>query len=733
MPASEPDFTSVSEFRGREVACWAIGPYFDALRERGLPAERLTRNLGVSAEYLADATNRISWTAYATLLENAQALWSDEELVALGRRAAVSRWFRPFADIARLRYGPLDLYRWLVQRGAGVQRQALAAIAYTLEELGPDHLEVRVHVAPGYPVPRGFLLGAQGTLAAIPTILGYEPARIEMKPAPGGARYEIRLPPRRPALGWLRKVLGWPFAVRRAAVFLEEAYESLNQSSRQYAAIFNATSDAIVINDLEGAPLDANPAAWRLFGYGREEFLAVDPMQLVDLGSREAYRRYLEAVREGRQVQFEQTATRKDGSRVDLEIRGAPIEFRGRPAALGVIRDVTDRKRSEAERIRLEEQLLQAQKMEAVGQLAGGIAHDFNNLLSVITGYAGLLLESADGDGGVLEAAGQIRLAADRGAALTRQLLAFSRGAVVEPEALRPNALILELKKMLERLIGDDVELVLDLDEGVGWIRADASQIEQAIVNLVVNARDAMPGGGRLAIATRSVLLGTDFEAGSDFAPGPYACIRVADTGHGMGPEVQARIFEPFFTTKERGRGSGLGLSTVFGIVRQSGGYVRVESAPGAGARFDLYLPLVEAPGEPARPLLAAAELVARPGETVLLVEDEPMLRQLTRASLESRGFTVLAAARGAEALALAEGHGGRLDLVVADVVMPEMSGVELAERVRARLPQVRILLVSGHSEVVAAGRLPPGVHFLAKPFRQDELVREIRRVLDRD
>ena len=731
MPASEPDFSSVAEFRGREVACWAIASYFDALRERGLPAERLTRGMGVSAEYLADATNRISWAAYATLLENAQVLWSDEELVSLGRRATVSRWFRPFADIARLRFGPVDLYRWLVRRGAGVQRQALAAVAYTLEELGPEHLEIRVHVAPGYPVPRAFLLGAQGSLAALPAILGYEPARIEMQPEPGGARYEIHLPPRRSALGWLRKVLGWPFAVRRAAVYLEEAYENLHQSSRQYAAIFNATSDAIVINDLAGAPLDANPAAWRLFGYTREEFLAHDPMQLTELGSREAYQRYLEAVRQGRRVQFEQTGIRKDGSRVDLEIRGSPIEFHGRPAALGVIRDVTDRKRSEAERIRLEEQLLQAQKMEAVGQLAGGIAHDFNNLLTVITGYAGLL-EAADAEGAVGEAAGQIRLAAERGAGLTRQLLAFSRGAVVEPEALRPNALILELKKMLERLIGEDVEVVVDLDPGVGWIEADPSQIEQAIVNLVVNARDAMPGGGRLSIATRAVALDPHFEAGADFAPGPYACIRVADTGHGMAPEVQARIFEPFFTTKELGRGSGLGLSTVFGIVRQGGGHVRVESAPGAGARFDLYLPLVEAPGAPARRPLAAAELVAQPGETVLLVEDEPMLRELTRASLESRGFAVLAAARGAEALDLADRHGGPLDLLLADVVMPEMSGAELAERVRARLPALPILLVSGHSEAVAAGRLPPGVHFLAKPFRQDELVREIRRVLDR-
>jgi len=392
----------------------------------------------------------------------------------------------------------------------------------------------------------------------------------------------------------------------------------------------------------------------------------------------------------------------------------------------GTQRDVTELKR-------LEEQLRQAQKMEAVGRLAGGVAHDFNNLLTAILGSTELLLGGLPGANPLREDAEEIRRAAERAAALTRQLLAYSRRQVLKPEPLNLNTVVAEMDRLLRRLIGEDVVLVTALAPDLGTVRADPGQIEQVIVNLALNARDAMPQGGRLSVATTNIELDPAYVGDHAGAKaGPFVLLTVTDTGTGMDPETTAHLFEPFFTTKEVGKGTGLGLATVYGIVKQSGGYITVYSEPGQGTSFKIYLPRVpEASPVPKGP--TAPRESTRGTETILVVEDEPAVRSLSRRALEGSGYTVLAAATGADALELAERHDGPIDLLVTDVVMPGMSGRELAEQLAPRRPGLRVLYMSGYpgDAVVQRGGLAAGVAFLQKPFTPDGLARQVRAVLD--
>jgi CheY-like chemotaxis protein len=360
--------------------------------------------------------------------------------------------------------------------------------------------------------------------------------------------------------------------------------------------------------------------------------------------------------------------------------------------------------------------------MEAVGQLAGGIAHDFNNLLTGILSYTDLVLgELRPGDPvrGDLE---QIRHAAQRAAALTRQLLAFSRRQVLQPHVLSLNDCVAELDAMLRRLLGADVTLETELDPGLWYVRADPGQLEQVLVNLIVNARDAMPAGGRVTIATANLPLGQ----------GAYVSLSVTDTGIGMDRGTQARIFDPFFTTKEQGKGTGLGLSTVYGIVEQSGGHIAVESAPGQGATFTVFLPRHTGPGLGA-PAGADRRSLPAGNETLLLVEDEAAVRTSARRLLERQGYTVVEARHGADALRIFEEGGRQIDLVLTDLVMPEMGGRELVERLRARHPGVKVLYMSGYSEraVTVDGVMPPRTGFVEKPFTVEQLVRRTREILD--
>jgi len=385
------------------------------------------------------------------------------------------------------------------------------------------------------------------------------------------------------------------------------------------------------------------------------------------------------------------------------------------------------------ERRQLEEQLQHSQRMEAVGRLAGGIAHDFNNVLTAVLGSIELLLLDAPPDRPHREELDIIRDAATRAKDLIRQLLAFSARQVLQPMVVDLNHLVKDIAKMLRRLIGEDVALETTLAPGLGAVRVDTGQIEQVLVNLAVNARDAMPQGGRLAIATGNIELdGTRASPAATVPPGRYVLLQVSDTGAGMDALVQAHVFEPFFTTKPRGKGTGLGLATVYGIVRQSGGHITLDSALGQGATFRIYLPRVEAPLDAARgssPVVAPAA----GNETILVAEDERLVRVLAQKVLERAGYRVVVAVGGADALALAERHDGPIHLLLTDVVMPEMNGRDLARRLAALRPGVRVLYMSGYADEAVAqhGVLDPGTAFLQKPFTPEGLAKKVRSVLD--
>ncbi|HXE89608.1 MAG TPA: ATP-binding protein [Terriglobales bacterium] len=473
--------------------------------------------------------------------------------------------------------------------------------------------------------------------------------------------------------------------------------------------------------------LEVNNAAVEKYGYSRDEFLA---LKVTDIRPVEDIPLFLDTVQSRRPKDsgphFGHWRHRhKDGRILNVEVTAQGLDFAGRRAVLVVVKDVS-------ERMHLGEQLRQAQKMEAVGRLAGGVAHDFNNVLTVITGYTSILMESLDPDSPQAHDLRQIAKSADRAAALTRQLLAFSRRQVLQPRVLNLNSLVLNAQKMLERLIGEDIEIHLSLEASLGSVSADPGQLEQVIMNLAVNARDAMPDGGNLIFETRNVEVETPRSLGHfRVAPGSYVMLAVTDTGCGMDLETIGRIFEPFFTTKEKGKGTGLGLSTVYGIVKQSGGYVWVESAPGEGSTFTIYLPRVEAPAddESDEPLSAAR----RGGETILLVEDDAVVRELARRILAGSGYHVLPAGSVVEAERFCRQHAGNLDLLLTDVVMPGMSGRDLARRLAVMRPRMRVLYMSGYTDnvIVHRGVLDPGTHFLQKPFTPRTLLEKVREVLD--
>ncbi len=393
---------------------------------------------------------------------------------------------------------------------------------------------------------------------------------------------------------------------------------------------------------------------------------------------------------------------------------------------LGVATEITQRKA-------LETQLVQSQKMEAIGRLAGGLAHDFNNLLTAILGSADLLLEMLGPEHPGREDVDAVRQASLRAAELTRQLLAFSRQQVLTPRMLDLNALVADVEKILRRLIGEDIELHTALAPALGVVRADPSQLEQVIMNLAVNARDAMPRSGTLTIETANVELDADYaREHPPVTPGRYVLLAVTDTGIGMDAKTKSRLFEPFFTTKELGKGTGLGLSTVYGIVKQSGGYIWVYSEPGRGTTFKIYLPRVEAPVETAAPAAGPSGSLGG-SDTVLVVEDDEDVRRLTHKVLQGRGYTVLVSENGPEALRVAAQHAGPIQLLVTDVVMPGMSGREVGLLLAPGRPEMRVLYLSGYADesIVHHGVLEPGLAFLQKPFTPEALARKVREVLD--
>ena len=461
----------------------------------------------------------------------------------------------------------------------------------------------------------------------------------------------------------------------------------------------------------------------------RDELLGRTMLEVYpDIEQAPFFARLRESMRSRRPQTFENEFTFPDASSGWFELRLQPV-----PEGLLVLSlDISARKRGVEERERLEAQLRQAQKMEAIGRLAGALSHDFNNLLSVVLGYTDLALAGLAEEDPRRADLAEIRRAADSGAALTRQLLSFSRQQVQELQSVDLNRVVGALEPMLGRLLGEDVALALRLDRGLGSVHADPHQLEQVVMNLAVNARDAMPAGGRLTIETADVELDEVYAARhAEVEAGRYVLLAVSDSGHGMDAATIEHIFEPFFTTKEAGKGTGLGLSTVWGIVKQSGGHVWVYSEPGRGTIFRLYFPRhdEEQHGREGRSALAPA---ARGGtETLLVVEDDEALRQLLERLLATAGYAVLSAATGAEALELCASGEEQIDLVVSDVVLPGIGGVELVSRLRERFPDARALLMSGYTEEVIGEALAPGTRFLGKPFTAAELRAGVRDLLD--
>ena len=514
----------------------------------------------------------------------------------------------------------------------------------------------------------------------------------------------------------------------RGALERERMKRQLREREEYFKSLIEQAMDIIAVLDADGAVRYASPSVLPLLGYGAEELVGQHIFDLVhpdDVGP--ALRVFAEGVATGQGDRLLGLQVRhKDGTYRSLEAIGRYLL--DDPVVRGVVinaRDVTERRS-------LERQLLQAQKMEAVGRLAGGIAHDFNNILTAIFGYADLLTEEFPAGSPARQDLEEIRKAATRASALTRQLLAFSRQQVLAPVVLSVNDLVDDVGKMLRRLVGEDVELRLMLARDAGNVRADSGQLQQVIMNLVVNARDAMPTGGKLVIETADAELTEQYaELHQAVIPGRYVMLAVSDTGVGMDAQTKARIFEPFFTTKEKGKGTGLGLSTVYGIVKQSGGYVWVYSEPGHGTTFKLYLPRVDAPAEPQAPPRETATLTGT--ETILLAEDDEILRPLTKGLLTKLGYTVLDAKSAEQALAVAGARQGPIHLLVADVVMPGASGRELARRLAQSRPETRVLYVSGYTDdaIVHHGMLEPGLKFLQKPFTPAALARKVREVLD--
>ncbi len=505
--------------------------------------------------------------------------------------------------------------------------------------------------------------------------------------------------------------------IRRA-----RAEEAVRASEARQAAILAAALNAVITVDPAGRVVDFNPAAEALFGRSAAESRGRDLAELVlPPAAREPFRRDLAAAAGPAPLRRELTAVRADGREVPVEIGLAPIGHGATPLVTAYVRDLTERKRTEERLRQTEEQYRQAQKMEAVGQLAGGVAHDFNNLLTVISGHTELLLNDPAAGGLARDSLEQVRDATRRAAALTRQLLAFSRKQVLVPAVLDLRAIVTDMGRMLRRLIGEHIELVVSVDPDLWPVRADQGQIEQALLNLAINARDAMPGGGTLTIlaANREPVA----RPAGEGPRGRAVALSVRDTGVGIDPAVRDRIFEPFFTTKPRGQGTGLGLAMVYGIVKQSGGSIAVDSTPGAGTTFTLLLPAEDRPAvaTPAPPRAPSAR--AGP-HTVLLVEDDDMVRAVTRGMLTVKGCRVLEARDGRDALRVWKESGTSVQLLVTDVVMPGLNGRELAENLRRQRPDLKVLFVSGQTEglFLDQDRLPRGTAFLAKPFAPEVL-----------
>ena len=552
--------------------------------------------------------------------------------------------------------------------------------------------------------------------------------RFRMRHRDGTARWlDTAVVPVRNAQGEVERIDG----IARDVTEARRLEERLRMSERRFQTLFESAPEAYIITDRRGTIVLANEQAEKTFGWTRQELVGQSVEMLMLQSNRKAH----VALREGylkdavpRAMGGSQAlrGVRKGGKEFPVEISLSPMESDGELLVASAVRDIT-------ERTQLQAQLLQAQKMESVGRLAGGVAHDFNNLLSVILGWTGMVLEELPADHAARPSLEEVLRAGEGAAGLTRQLLAFSRQQLVEPTFFNPNALVVELDKMFRRLIGEDIQLVTRTDPALGTVKMDRGQLEQVLMHLVVNARDAMPEGGKITIETANVTLDADYpRTHQGVTAGEYVMIAVSDSGVGMSDEVKTRLFEPFFTTKESGKGTGLGLATSYGIAQQAGGHIGVYSELGVGTTMKVYLPRRD---EAAAIASARVERSSSRGaETILLVEDEPAVRLVSARMLETQGYRVLLANTGEEALRLLGAAREPVHLLLTDVVLAGgMSGRVLAERVRDLTPGFKVLFVSGYTSDVTIlhGLLEKGITLVQKPFTAESLGGKVREVLD--
>jgi len=517
----------------------------------------------------------------------------------------------------------------------------------------------------------------------------------------------------------------------------KRAEEKLRESEEKYHLVVEHANQGILIAQ-DGMVKFSNPKLSQISGYSQEElsskpfteFIHPDDRQMVV----ENHLKRLQGIELPHIYDFR--ILDKEGNIKWLEINAALINWEGKPATLNFLTDITERKRTEEEMNTLQEQFRQSQKMEAIGRLAGSIAHDFNNLLTIIKGYSQLSLQELKEENPLKGNLEEINRASEKASDLTRQLLSFSRSQMMEMRVVDLNTLLKNLDKMLRRVVGEDVELITFLAEDLGRVKADPGQIEQVIMNLVVNAKDAMPSGGKLAIETANVELDEIYtHSHIGVKSGRYVMLLVSDTGMGMAPEIKKKVFEPFFTTKEKDKGTGLGLSTVYGIVKQSGGDTWVYSEPGYGTTFKIYLPRVDEPQDlDEAKEKGVEEGLPRGDETILVVEDDEEVRKITGRILRMQGYRVLEASNGGDVFFVCDQHEGPFHLMITDVVMPEMKGPELAKRLSSSYPEMKVIYMSGYVENVISrqGILEKGMEYIQKPFTVIELAKKVREVLDK-
>jgi len=517
---------------------------------------------------------------------------------------------------------------------------------------------------------------------------------------------------------------------------IHRIHRRLSQNEEMFRLITENADDLITVIARDGRRLYDSPSYLKTFGYTNEDLQGVPIADQIHPGDHAAiFAARREVFGKGVSVRVEYRFRHKDGEWRHMESTGSPVRnHKGEVEnIIAVSRDITQRRQAEELLREREQQLRQAQKMEAVGRLSGGIAHDFNNLLGVIIGYSESIEHRLSTEDPLRKDAREIRKAGERAAALTHQLLAFSRQQVLQPKVLDLNAVVTDMSEMLRRLIGVNIELNTQLEPQLGYVKADKGQIEQIIVNLAVNARDAMPDGGRLLIETSNAYLDEPRARSLPFLrSGPHVLLTVTDTGIGMDQETLRHIFEPFFTTKGPGKGTGLGLATVYGVVKQSGGIVGVESEQGTGSKFKIYLPLAEESVLASAPEATGESDVTGTG-TILLVDDEESLRKLTADVLAERGYTVLSAGDGIQALEIARSYIEPIHLLLTDLAMPRLGGPALARYMAHLRPETRVLFMTGHAErdTASQGALPAGTEALQKPFNKDSLIRQVRQALD--